>query len=151
MLKHEVYYLACDLYMKKIRFGIIGAGYIAQKGFLPALKISKKAKLIALASRSIHNAKLLSKKFNCEYEDSYESLLKRKDIDAVYIATIPSTHEKLILLAAKYRKHILCEKPIVLSSKSAKKIVEYCNQKNVGIFEGFMYQFHRQHQKLLDV
>ena len=137
--------------MKKIRFGVIGCGYIAKKAFLPAIKISKVAKLVAIASRDKNKAKLFSTEFECNYENNYESLLSRKDIDAIYIATIPSTHEKLILLAAKYGKHILCEKPLTISNKSAKKIVDYCKEKKVGVFEGFMYQFHRQHKKLKDL
>ena len=71
--------------MKKIRFGVIGCGYIARKAFLPAIKISKGAELIAIASRDRNKAKLFSTEFECNYENNYESLLSRKDIDAIYI------------------------------------------------------------------
>ena len=137
--------------MKKIRFGVIGCGYIAKKAFLPAIKLSKYAELIAIASRDIKKSKLEAKNYNCDYEDSYESLLKRNDIDAVYISTVPSAHEKNILLAASYGKHILCEKPLTTTSSSAKNIIQYCEKKNVGLFEGFMYQFHNQHDKINDL
>ena len=134
--------------MNKVRFGVIGCGYIAKKAFLPAIKKSKTAQLIAIASRDLKKSKLEAKNNNCDFENSYTSLLKRNDIDAVYISTIPSTHEKIIMLAADYGKHILCEKPLTTSSSSAKKIIKYCEEKNIGIFEGFMYQFHNQHSKI---
>jgi dTDP-3,4-didehydro-2,6-dideoxy-alpha-D-glucose 3-reductase len=134
--------------MSKIRFGVIGCGYIAKKAFLPAIKKSKTAELIAIASRDLKKSKLEAKNNNCDFENSYRSLLKRNDIDAVYISTIPSTHEEIIILAADYGKHILCEKPLSTSFSSAKKIIKYCEKKNIGIFEGFMYQFHNQHSKI---
>ena len=136
--------------MVKIRFGVIGCGYIAKKAFIPALKKSCYAELVAVTSRDKNIAKSFSIEFGCNYEMDYETLLNRDDIDAVYIATVPSTHEELILMSAKYGKHILCEKPLTTSYNSAKKIVSYCKNSDVGIFEGFMYQFHSQHQKVRD-
>jgi dTDP-3,4-didehydro-2,6-dideoxy-alpha-D-glucose 3-reductase len=130
----------------KIRFGVIGCGYIARKAFIPALKKSKPAELVAVASRNSNKAKSFSVEFECDYENNYELLLNRNDISAVYIATVPSTHEEIIISAAKNRKHILCEKPLTVSYKSAKKIVDYCKKKGVGILEGFTYQLHSQHQ-----
>jgi len=132
--------------MDKIRFGVIGCGYIARKAFIPALKKSKYAELVAVASRNSNKAKSFSVEFECDYENNYELLLNRNDISAVYIATVPSTHEEIILSAAKNGKNILCEKPLTVSYNSAKKIVDYCKRKKIGILEGFMYQFHSQHQ-----
>ena len=137
--------------MDKIRFGVIGCGYIARKAFIPALKKSKYAELVAVASRDKNKAEFFAAEFECDAKRNYESLLSRNDISAVYIATVPSTHEEIILLAAKYGKHILCEKPLTVSYNSARKIVDYCKKKKIGIFEGFMYQFHSQHQKVRDI
>jgi len=137
--------------MKKVRFGVIGCSSIAKKSFIPALKKSKNAHLITVASRSKDKAKLFSIEFESDYENDYESLLSRNDIDVVYISTVPSTHESIIILAAKYGKHILCEKPLSISYNSTKKIVDYTKNKNVGLFEGFMYQFHSQHKIIKDL
>ena len=137
--------------MKKIRFGVIGCGYISRKAFIPALINSNYADLVAVASRSIERAEAYAKEFNCVPFDNYTALLSRQDINAVYIATLPSTHEKIIIAAAAEGKHILCEKPLTISYNSAKKIVNYCRDKGVCIFEGFMYQFHSQHQKVRDI
>jgi len=137
--------------MDKIRFGVIGCGYISRKAFIPALKKSKYAELVAVADKDKNKAESFSAEFECDAEKNCESLLIRNDISAVYIATVPSSHEQIILSAAKYGKHILCEKPLTISYNSAKKIVDYCRNKEVGIFEGFMYQFHHQHQKVRDL
>ena len=80
-----------------IRFGVIGCGSIAKKGFIPALKKSKFAKLVAVASRDKDKAKSFSNLFECDAERNYKSLLQRNDINAIYIATVPSTHEEIII------------------------------------------------------
>ena len=51
--------------MDKIRFGIIGCGYIARKAFIPALKKSKYAEIVAVASRDSNKAKSVSVEFVC--------------------------------------------------------------------------------------
>lgn len=137
--------------MDKIRFGVIGCGSIAERAFIPALNESNLSELVAVASRDKSKAESFSAKFECDAENDYASLLRRSDINAVYIATVPSTHEEITLAAAKYGKHILCEKPLTVSYNSTRKIVDYGKKKKVGIFEGFMYQFHSQHQKVRDM
>ena len=134
-----------------IGFGVIGCGSVAKKGFIPALKKANFARLVAVASRDPEKAGSFSDEFKCDAEEDYESLLKRKDINAIYIATVPSTHEDIILSAAKYGKHILCEKPLTVSYNSARKIMNYCIEKRVNVFEGFMYQFHSQHKVVNDL
>ena len=135
----------------KIKFGIIGCGSIAEKAFIPALDKADFAELIVVASRDVNKAKAFSNKFGCDYTNDYDSLLARDDIDAVYIATIPSSHESIIIKCAKNRKHVLCEKPLTISLNSAIKIVKYCKKYNVKVFEGFMYQFHSQHKRLREI
>ena len=147
MLKLEVYYAVYQVKnLKKIKFGVIGCGVIAKKSIIPSLKQSKKAELVSIASRDKYKAESIAKIYDCNYDNNYESLLKNTDIDVVYISTVPSTHEEIIILAARYGKHILCEKPLALSYDSAIKIVNHTQKNNVGLFEGFMYQFHSQHK-----
>lgn len=133
--------------MRKIRFGLIGCGYIAEKAIVPALIKSNNAELVAVSDKDRNRAEAFSERFGCKAEIDSESLLSRDDITAVYIATVPSSHEQIILSAAEHAKHILCEKPLTISYKSTKRILKCCRDNGVGIFEGYMYQFHSQHQK----
>ena len=134
------------LNMSKIRFGVIGCGSISKKAFIPALINSNSAELVAVASRSINKAKAYADEFNCVSVDGYNALLSLKDIDAVYIATQPSTHEEIIISAAEKGKHVLCEKPLSTSLKSVERIVDSCKKYEIAMLEGFMYQFHPQHE-----
>jgi len=136
---------------EKIKFGIIGCSSIAEKSFIPSIVKSDYAILVSLASRDINKAKLFANKFNCEYDNDYNSLFARDDIDAIYISTVPSTHEKFIKLAIDNNKHVLCEKPFTTSLDSVKRILNYKKEKKLAIFEGFMYQFHSQHNEIKNI
>lgn len=137
--------------MSIVNFGIVGCGYIAKKAFIPALKKTNKAKLVAVASRYIEKAMAYAKEFNCDAVQGYKHLISRSDINAIYIATPPAKHEQLALLAAEHGKQILCEKPLAHNLKSVENIISCCQKNDVAILEGFMYQFHPQHQAVRDL
>ena len=136
--------------MNDIGFGVIGCGSIAKKAFIPALIQSDVAELIGVASRSLENVKSVSKNYDCRGFEKVSQLLSSEDINAVYIATPPSTHEELILSAARNGKHIICEKPLSTSLNSVDRIINECKKNKVALLEGFMYQFHPQHEFVYD-
>lgn len=134
--------------MKKIRFGVIGCGYVARKGFLPALQQTKMAKLVAATDLNIVKAEEMTNMFGGEPVLNYKDLVKRKDIDAVYIATPNKTHSKLAIAVAENGKHLICEKPLAHNLQAIQKIISICEEKKVALLEGFTYQFHPQHKAL---
>lgn len=75
-----------------------------------------------------------------------EEAVENYDFDAVYIAAPTGVHKNLVLSAASYKKHILCEKSLGSNIKEVKEMVKVCKNNNVALFEGFMYQFHTQHK-----
>jgi predicted dehydrogenase len=135
----------------KLRFGIIGCADIARKAFLPALKKSTTAELVAVASRSLEKANLFASLFNCEAVHGYDMLLARDDIDAVYIATPIGIHAEWSIASARKGKHILCEKTLAINVDDTRRILDACEKYNVALFEGFAYQFHPQHATVREI
>jgi predicted dehydrogenase len=135
----------------KIKFGIIGCSSIARKSTIPAIINSKNSVLEMIGSRSISKAKKFAKEFDCSKFGSYDDVLNNQNIDAVYISLPMSMHEEWSIKAAKSKKHILCEKSATLSYNSAKKIVKECKKNNVKIMENFVFKFHPQHKKFLEL
>lgn len=133
--------------MKKIRWGIIGAANIAKQQVIPAIQQTTNAEIIAIASQS-GKAQALASQFNIQNTyNSYEKLLESPDIDAVYIA-LPNTHHKTWALAAiQAKKHVLCEKPIVLHATDLLELQKASKRHNVILMEAFMYRFHPQMAK----
>ena len=136
--------------MKNIRFGIIGAGNIAKK-FAAAAQMTDGAELCAVASKSADRAKDFAKQWNIpQAYDSYEALLQ-SDIDAVYIATTNNNHYQSILLAASYKKHILCEKPLCLHPADTIRAFDTAKANNVFLMEAVWSRFLPSTQKVLSL
>jgi predicted dehydrogenase len=129
---------------KKIRFGILGYADIAKRKFIPALLKSKAAVLHGIASRSNRKAVKYAKQYETN-PHSYQSLLDSPDIDAVYIPLPNFMHFDWALKALFAGKHVLCEKPAVLSEKDADLLIEAAVENNKTIMEGFMFLYHPQH------
>ena len=136
---------------KKIKFGILGCSSIADKSMIPAIKNSTNSQLEMLGSQSTNKAAKFGKKFSCKAHGNYEEVLENDKIDAVYISLPPSLHEKWIIKAAKFGKHIICEKPTALSTKSAKKIIKECKKNNVRVIENFAFRYHPQQQQIVEI
>ena len=135
----------------KIKFGIIGCSSIAKKSVIPAIINSKNTTLEIIGSRSKIKAKLFSDEFSCQKYGNYEDVLENDDVDAVYISLPMNLHEEWSIKAAKFGKHILCEKSAVLSYNSAKKVIKKCNTNDVKIMENFVFKSHPQHKKISDI
>ena len=139
--------------MKKIRWGIIGPGSIANN-FADALKQSYSGELLAIASFNDQRRKTFGDKYDIHNDfrfNNYDSLLNSDLIDAVYISTPHTLHAKLSIKAAGKGKHILCEKPGAVNFKQGEKVIKAVQDAGVFYKEGFMYRCHPQIPALLDL
>ncbi len=141
--------------MKRINWGIIGLGNIANH-HLKSFEKSLNCKLKGIASRNLGNLKKFKKKINLDDKfcfNNYEDLIKQSEIDIIYITLPNSYHYEWINKCIDYNKHVLVEKPITENFFQLEKIKNKLLQKksNVLIYEGFMYKYHSQIKKVLDL
>ena len=128
--------------MEKVRWGVIGAGGIADRRTIPGMMLCDNAELAAVMEVNMELAEKCRAKWNCRKAyDSEAELLADPEIDAVYIATPVGLHARQAMAAADAGKHILIEKPLALTSEEGEKVVEYCKSKGVLIAAGFMMRF----------
>lgn len=138
--------------MKKLRWGIIGAANIAKQQVIPAIQLTNDAEIIAIASRSEEKAQQFAKKFNIpNIYDTYEALIESPEVDAVYIALPNAHHKKWALAAIQAKKHVLCEKPIVMHASDLQELQKESNKHGVILMEAFMYRFHPQMAKAKEI
>ncbi len=78
---------------------------------------------------------------------SVDEILHDKEIDIVSICTPTNTHRKLVVEAAKNKKNIFCEKPIALSLKDAREMVEICEENNVLLGVNHVVRFFQAYSK----
>lgn len=140
--------------MNKVRWGIIGAGGIADRRTMPGIELAENAVIYAVMEVDMAMAEGLREKYSAEKAyDNEADLLADPDIDAVYIASPVVHHKRQAMMAADAGKHILLEKPIALTVEEGNEVIEYCKSRGVLLATGFMMRFHAYHQamkKLVD-
>lgn len=130
----------------------MGCAAIAKKSVIPAIKsLPNKFKLVAVASRSKTKADNFSSIFKCDSIIGYDALLNRDDIDAIYMPLPTGLHKGWILRALSKNKHVYSEKSIATCFADSKRMVELATKRNLALMEGYMFQYHSQHQEVFKI
>ena len=107
---------------KTVRFGILGTGRITRR-LIADLQSTDGVEVSAIASREMSRARWCADQHGIPTAIAgYENLLKREDIDAVYIALPPALHHPLALSTAENHKDLLCEKPLAVNLNQTEEI-----------------------------
>jgi predicted dehydrogenase len=125
---------------KKVGFAVVGLGAIAQGAMLPAFRHAKRARLVALVSRDKRKAGRLARKFAAEVAYSAEEFgacLENPEVDAIYLATPQGEHLSATIAAARAGKHVLCEKPLAVSSEQSAEMVRVCEECGVQLMTAY--------------
>lgn len=113
--------------MSKVRYAVVGAGWISQEAFMPAIPQVENSDITAIVSGSEAQARQLAEFYGishvCGY-DGYDALLAGDEIDAVYIALPNSMHADYAIRALKAGKHALVEKPLALTEAECTAMIE---------------------------
>lgn len=100
-----------------VRWGFIGAGYVASRAMAPAVHAANGAILHAVASR---DAKRSAELEPVVVHGSYRALIDDPDVDAVYISLTNVQHEEWVVAALEAGKHVLCEKPLAMNAEEVR-------------------------------
>ena len=132
--------------MSKIRWGILSTANIGTEKVIPAMQQSDFCSINAIASRDLDRAKQTAKRLQIpKAYGSYEALLADPEIDAIYNPLPNHLHVSTSIQALEAGKHVLCEKPIGLSSAEGEQLVAAGKQHpNLKLMEAFMYRHHPQ-------
>jgi D-xylose 1-dehydrogenase (NADP+, D-xylono-1,5-lactone-forming) len=130
-------------------WGVLGAGFIANRAMIPAIQRSSQARVLAVASRDAQRRQEAAQRYSIErvYND-YRDLLDDPDVQVVYIALPNHLHHEWTIRAAQAGKHVLCEKPLALNAAESDVIISTCHSLKVLLMEAVMYRFHPRMQAL---
>jgi predicted dehydrogenase len=115
---------------EKLRFGLVGAGGIAQS-YAQAFEKSERARLAAVADVRLEAAKALGEAFTCPSIDSHEAMSKGAQLDAVVVCTPPVSHPDICIHFLEKKVPVLCEKPLSIDSRSARKMIDAAKKAGV--------------------
>lgn len=137
---------------RKVRWGIISTANIGMKQVTPGIMKSPHSEVVALASREIGMAEAALVQLGLPQGrayGTYEELLADPEVDAVYNPLPNHLHVPVTLAAARAGKHVLCEKPISITSKEAEELRSA--PKDILITEAFMVRYHPQWHRAREI
>ena len=120
--------------MKKIRMGVIGAGWWATFAHIPAVKSHPDAELIAVQTREPEALAKIARDFGVKHATTnVADLVALPDVDAVIIASTPNVHYAQAKAALERGLHVLLEKPMTFTAAEARELVELAAEKNLQL------------------
>ncbi|QDT24163.1 Gfo/Idh/MocA family protein [Gimesia chilikensis] len=132
----------------RIRWGILSTAKIGTVQVIPAMQQGEYCEISAIASRTLDQAEQTAAELGIPRAyGSYEELLADPDIDAIYNPLPNHLHVPWSIKAIEAGKHVLCEKPIGLSSSEGQQLVDCAAaHPELKVMEAFMYRHHPQWQ-----
>jgi predicted dehydrogenase len=132
-----------------VRWGILSTAKIGIEKVIPAMQRGELSEITAIASRDGDRARAAADQLGIPTSyGSYAELLADPEIDAIYNPLPNHLHVSLSIAALQAGKHVLCEKPIGLTSAEGQQLVDAgaaCPE--LKLMEAFMYRHHPQWQR----
>lgn len=116
-----------------MRFAIIGCGRILKK-HLDAFKQISDAEVVALCDKNPSTAKQWADKLGVSFYSDYNEMFDKERFDVVSVLTDSGTHASIVLDIAKYKRHIIVEKPMALRLEDADRMIEACEKNSIRLF-----------------
>lgn len=130
---------------KKIRYAVVGLGYIAQVAVLPAFRNARKnSQLVALVSGDREKLRVLGDKYRVDKRylySEFEQCMKSGEVDAIYIATPNFYHRNIMETAAKYGVHVLCEKPMAVTTEDCLSMIQEAEKNKIQLMIAYRLHF----------
>lgn len=135
--------------MDKLKLAVFGCGFWSQFQIGGWSEIPE-AEVVALYNRTLSKALKMGDMFGIKdcYDDAEELLRKHPEIDFVDIITDVDTHPLFVELAAKYKKDVICQKPMATSLALARKMVSTCKENDVRYYVHENYRWQPQFRRI---
>ncbi|MCY9698142.1 Gfo/Idh/MocA family protein [Paenibacillus alginolyticus] len=129
------------------KLGLMGCGVVANYGHIPSILNSSKFELVAIYEPVVSRKEELQKKHNVQVFSDVEPFFQ-SGIDAVVITSPAPFHYQNVRDAARYGKHVLCEKPLAMDDKEAAEMITIMQEAGLMLFTAFDYRFSPISQKI---
>ena len=134
---------------KKIRWGLLGAGILLER-WMKGFRQVEDAEIAAVASRTRETAERMAGRFGIADALSYDEILKRDDIDIMYIPVPHTAHRELAIRAMEAGYPVLVEKPGAISAAEWRQMEECAKENHVFLMEAVWTRCFPVMQQVLD-
>jgi predicted dehydrogenase len=133
-------------HQKILGIALVGLGKYSEKQLAPALQQTKKCKLAGIVTGTSEKAKAWKKKYdipdkNIYTYENFDSIRNNPDIDIVYVVLPNSMHAEFVIRAAEAGKHVICEKPMALTTEDCERMIEACKLAGKQLSIGYRLHF----------
>jgi predicted dehydrogenase len=130
----------------RIGIAVVGLGHLSLGQILPAFGATKKVRLAGLVSGDATKAAAVATLYGVPAHSvynyqNYESMRKNPDIDAVYVVLPNALHAEYTIRAAQSGKHVLCEKPMAVSSQECEQMIAACKMAERKLMIAYRIQY----------
>ncbi|NJM41409.1 MAG: Gfo/Idh/MocA family oxidoreductase, partial [Anaerolineae bacterium] len=134
-----------------LNWGLLGTARI-NRSVIPALRISERNQLIAVASRRADKGREYADEWGIDIAYSaYEDMLADPEVHVIYNPLPNGLHAEWTIQAVQAGKHVLCEKPMTVTVSEMDAVIEAVEQNHVVVTEAFMYRHHPQTLKVKEL
>ena len=132
--------------MKKIRYAVVGLGHITQNALLPGFQNTKNSQLAAIVTGDSAKRKEIAKAYDLDPGAAYsypelEECLRAEKVDAVYLGVPNHLHCEYTVRAARAGVHVLCEKPMAVTVRECRTMIDACRDAGVRLMIAYRLHF----------
>lgn len=131
-----------------IRWGFLGAGYVASRAMAPAVHGARGALLQSVASRDQRRSSFLEPRV---IATSYRELIEDPAVDAVYVSLANSQHREWVIAALQAGKHVLCEKPLGIDAADVYAMRVVAEQQQRHLIEASWIRWHPRFRRFTEI
>lgn len=123
-----------------VKIAMIGAGFMGRTHAQIYVK-AQNAEIVGLCDKNRELGEKFAEEFQCAYFEEIEVLLEQCEVDVMDICVPTFLHEEYVMTAAKYKKHVFCEKPVTFSVKQLDGMIHAIKQSGKKMFVGQVVRF----------
>lgn len=138
--------------MKKLRWGFIGCGEVTEKKSGPAFSMVEGSSVVAVMSRTAEKARSYAERHGVPrwYTDA-QTLIDDSEVNAIYIATPPSSHATYSIMAMKAGKPVYVEKPLAASYDECARVNRISEQTGMPCFVAYYRRYLPYFQRVKEI
>ena len=138
--------------LDKVKWGFIGCGEVTEKKSGPAFSMIRNSEVVAVMSRDLEKAASYARRNNIPrwYNDA-QLLIGDEDVNAIYIATPPSSHATFAIMAMKAGKPVYIEKPMAATYEDCARINRISKETGVPCFVAYYRRYLPYFQKVKEI
>jgi predicted dehydrogenase len=139
---------------RQLGIALVGLGTYSEGQLAPALEKTKLCRLAGIVTGTPEKAEKWKKKYDIPDKNVYnyktfDQIANNPEIDIIYVVLPNPMHAEYVIRAARAGKHVICEKPMAMTSAECQQMIDACQKANKKLSIGYRLHFEPHHQEMM--